>query len=107
MKLFSFKAMGTFVAVIVSVLILIAVGNSLLNLGQQSRATGLDVAEKALEKAVMQCYALEGAYPPNLEYLEQNYGLIIDRQKYVYLYEIVAGNIHPIIGIQFPAGGES
>lgn len=107
MKLFSFKTMGTIVAVIVSVLILIAVGNSMLNLSQQSRITGLDVAEKALGKAVMQCYALEGAYPPNLEYLEQNYGLIIDRQKYVYQYEVVAGNIHPIIGIQFPGGGES
>ena len=107
MRLFSFKTIGTFVAVIVSVMILIVVGNSLLNIGQQSRTTGLAVAEQALEKAVMQCYALEGAYPPNLEYLEQNYGLIIDRQKYVYQYDVVAGNIHPIIGIQFPGGGET
>lgn len=107
MRLFSFKTIGTIVAVIVSVMILIVAGNSLLNIGQQSRTAGLAVAEQALEKSVMQCYALEGAYPPNLEYLEQNYGLIIDRQKYVYQYDVVAGNIHPIIGIQFPGGGES
>ncbi|NLC84251.1 MAG: hypothetical protein GX749_04135, partial [Ruminococcaceae bacterium] len=46
------------------------------------------------------CYALEGAYPPALEYLEANYGLIIDRENYDYYYEVVGANIRPIIEVQ-------
>lgn len=102
MRHFPFKMIGTLVAVLVSLLILLTVGRGLLRLGERSRAAGLNVAEAAIERAVMQCYALEGAYPPDLKYLAKNYGLILDPQNYVYQYEIVAGNIHPIVGVQLP-----
>lgn len=102
MRRISFKLLGTIVSVVVSLLILLTVGNNLARLSRQSRAAGLRVAGEALERAVMQCYALEGAYPPDLQYLVENYGLIVDQEKYVYQYEPVAGNIHPIIGVRFP-----
>jgi competence protein ComGC len=102
MRRISFKSLGTIVAILVSLLILLAVGNSLIRLDQKSREVGLTISANAIERSVMQCYALEGAYPPNLKYLEDNYGLILNRQTYVYLYEVVAGNIHPIIGVQLP-----
>lgn len=106
MRRFPFKSVGTLVAVLVSLMILLMVGRSLVVMGQRSRDAGLRVAEAAIERAVMQCYALEGMYPPDLAYLEKNYGLIIDQDHYVYLYEVVAGNIHPIIGVQLPGEGE-
>ena len=102
MQRISIKSLGSIVSILISVLILLFVGSSLVRLGRQSREAGIRVAGQAIERAVMQCYALEGAYPPDLQYLEDNYGLIIDENKYVYLYEPVAGNIHPIIGVQFP-----
>lgn len=102
MKRISFKSLGSIVSILISVLILLFVGSSLVRLERQSREAGIRVAGQAIERAVMQCYALEGAYPPSLQYLEENYGLIINENKYVYLYEPVAGNIHPIIGVQFP-----
>jgi hypothetical protein len=102
MQRFSLKMAGTALAIVVSLLILLVAGNSLSQLGSRSREAGRQVARDAIERAVMQCYALEGAYPPDLDYLQQNYGLILDEQHYVYLYEVVAGNIHPIIGVQFP-----
>lgn len=104
MRKFPWKMIGTLATVIVSVLILMSVGRALQSLGQRSQDIGLTVAEAAVERSVMQCYALEGAYPPDLEYLEKNYGLILDPDHYVYQYEVVASNIHPVIGIQLPGG---
>ena len=48
---------------------------------------------------VSQCYALEGEYPPDLAYLEQNYGLQLDTNKYIYHYEMFAANIFPDIKV--------
>jgi hypothetical protein len=106
MRRISFKMIGTGLAVAISLLILLIAAGGLIRLGIRSREAGRTVAREAIERAVMQCYALEGAYPPNLDYLSQNYGLILDESRYVYLYEVVAGNIHPIIGVQFPGENE-
>jgi hypothetical protein len=85
---------------LIFLMVLFLVGQSLAELHRSSVASGLKVARSAVERAVMQCYALEGAYPPDLDYLQENYGLILDRGQYDYLYEIVAGNIHPVIQVQ-------
>ena len=38
--------------------------------------------KEAIERTCVQCYALEGSYPPDLEYLSKNYGLILNDEKY-------------------------
>jgi hypothetical protein len=48
---------------------------------------------------VAECYALEGKYPTDLEYLEDNYGLMLDRDKYVYHYLIFASNFLPDVKV--------
>lgn len=59
----------------------------------------LSSIEAALKKAAVQCYALEGSFPPDLEYLRQNYGIVLDKKHYYYHYEIFASNIMPEIGV--------
>lgn len=54
--------------------------------------------EEAIRKAAVQCYAIEGSYP-TLDYLVQNYGLIINESAYYYHYEIIASNIMPVIAV--------
>lgn len=54
-------------------------------------------AEKAITRATVQCYAIEGQYPPNLEYLEEHYGLSVDRDLYIVQYTPIGGNIMPDI----------
>ncbi|MBP3886955.1 MAG: hypothetical protein J6F30_04775 [Cellulosilyticum sp.] len=51
--------------------------------------------EGALKRAIVECYALEGVYPPNIEYIEQNYGIVIDREQFIVHYEAFADNIMP------------
>lgn len=53
----------------------------------------------AINRSAVQCYAIEGYYPPNLEYLENNYGLVVDHDKYIISYSVFASNIMPQIGI--------
>ncbi len=54
---------------------------------------------ESIENMLVQCYALEGAYPPNLEYLAAHYGLRMDRENYFYHYEVYAANLRPTINV--------
>lgn len=55
----------------------------------------LILTEQAIRKAVVQCYAVEGRYPADITYLEDNYNLSIDYDKYNIFYECVASNLMP------------
>lgn len=57
------------------------------------------LTESALKKAIVQCYANEGIYPANISYLEENYNLTIDKDKYNIFYECFSSNIMPEYGI--------
>ena len=50
-------------------------------------------------KAAIQCYALEGSYPPSIDYLSENYGIIIDEEQYYYFYDTNGANIPPSIEV--------
>ncbi len=66
----------------------------------------LEIARDAVRRAAVQCYALEGQYPPSITYLEQRYGLSVDREKYVVHYRYTGGNLMPEIAV-FSIEGES
>lgn len=58
-----------------------------------------DTLKKAITRASVQCYAIEGRYPPSVEYLEQNYGIQINREKYHVFYDGFASNVMPQITV--------
>ena len=57
--------------------------------------------EKAIKRAAVQCYAIEGFYPPDITYLEENYGIIID-PEYAVEYIAFSGNNLPSIKVFNP-----
>lgn len=59
----------------------------------------LEFLTEAVQRSAVQCYALEGRYPDNLSYLEENYGLIIDHENYAVYYEPMGGNLLPQIKV--------
>ena len=61
--------------------------------------------EEVIRKYAVACYAQEGAYPKDIAYLEENYGLIIDEDKYFYYYDLFASNILPDIEVRAIKGG--
>ena len=50
-----------------------------------------------IEKALIQCYALEGRYPVDSEFEEKmnKYGVILNRDKYIFYYDAFSSNILP------------
>lgn len=65
--------------------------------------------ENALLKDVVHCYAVEGIYPPSLDYIVNNYGLIYDKDKYFIDYQPIGTNILPdmtVLSLSDSDGGE-
>lgn len=55
--------------------------------------------KNAIARSALQCYAVEGVYPPTLEYLEENYGLKVNTRDFYIRYDIFASNIAPEITV--------
>ena len=55
--------------------------------------------ETALERSISQCYAVEGSYPPSLEYLKQHYGLLYDEDSFFIDYEYYGSNLPPEVTV--------
>lgn len=55
--------------------------------------------EEALNRDIMHCYAVDGVYPPSLEFMENNYGLTYNEDKYFVDYKPVASNIYPDVTV--------
>ncbi len=58
-----------------------------------------ELVVEAIRKAAVQCYALEGGYPPDVGYLRAHYGLQLDEARYAVRYEVFASNIMPDIEV--------
>lgn len=71
-------------------------------LGNISKET-LDRQEKslntAINRSIVSCYCVEGTYPPSLEYIEEHYGLIYDKDTFFVDYQIFGSNIYPDVTI--------
>ena len=68
--------------------------------------TGRDVSEEGaaairetVRRNALQCYAVEGVYPPDLQYLQDNYGLQINTKDYLVVYDCFASNLPPTIRV--------
>ena len=55
--------------------------------------------ETALARAAVACYASEGVYPPNVQYLVEHYGVQINSELYLVKYEVIASNLMPDITV--------
>lgn len=66
---------------------------------KNSRREATIVLKEAVSKAAVQCYAIEGQYPDTVEYLEQQYGLNYNHDKFTVHYEKIGANLMPDIFI--------
>jgi hypothetical protein len=80
-----------------SVMVLIVSG--LNQTESSSNAEGLRVLEDSIRRAVITSYAIEGRYPESIGYIENKFGIHIDRSKFVVHYSIFASNILPEIRV--------
>ena len=69
------------------------------NLKTGNGEEGKEQLEQALLRSAVACYAAEGIYPPNVEYIKEHYGIQIDEDRYFVQYEVFAENLMPEITV--------
>ncbi len=83
------------IVILAAVITLIAVSIDLA--GKSTLSENAQITEQGIRRAAAACYAAEGIYPDNIEYLIDNYGLNIDRERFEIFYRPTATNIMPDI----------
>ena len=73
---------------------------------QANSAQQLNVTRTAIQKSIVNCYAVEGSYPPNIQFVEDHYGIKIDHSKYIVNYELIGSNVMPSVQV-LEKGSES
>lgn len=63
------------------------------------RENGRSAIRDAVQRAAMECYAVEGVFPGSVEYLENRYGLVINHDVYIVSYEVFASNVMPDVRV--------
>ena len=86
-------------AALAIVLILLCFLTALSRVTAGSSAAQLQQLEDSIRRAAVACYATEGCYPPDLEYLQSYYGIQIDDTRYAVHYEVFAENLMPDITV--------
>ena len=89
------------IAVLCAALLLIfgavwlVLGGSGDRLGEESALA----IEDAVKRSALQCFVVEGVYPPNLAYLEDNYGLQVNTREFYVVYDAFASNLPPTVRV--------
>lgn len=78
---------------------LLMFSTALSNLEEGRGRAGKEQLEEAIRRSAVACYAAEGIYPPDLEYLEEHYGIQVDRERYTVVYEAFASNLMPDVTV--------
>ena len=86
---------SVFFVIIISA-VLIAGIYYISNMGSEQ---GIKLTREAAIRTAVECYAIEGIYPPNVKYMEDNYNLSYDKTKYYIHYDAFASNIMPTIAV--------
>ena len=89
---------GMLFPVLVAVILLFFL-TALDNLQAGNGEEGKDQLEQALKRCAVTCYATEGIYPPDVDYMKEHYGIQIDEKRYLVKYQVFAENLMPDITV--------
>ena len=91
----NFKFISIIIIIVLIAYMYIAVDNA----QRKSNEESYNILSDAIIRSAVQCYAIEGFYPPDIGYLENNYGLLVDHNKYFVSYSVFASNIIPEVQV--------
>lgn len=85
------------ICVFALVLLLFVQGST--SLSDSTRKRQKESLERAIMRSITYCYTVEGAYPEDLNYLKENYGLYYDEDVFFVDYRVSGSNILPDVTI--------
>lgn len=68
-------------------------------LSEKTRSEQKKSLEQAVWRSITQCYAIEGRYPENLEYLQEEYSLQYDSEQFFVDYQVTGANMLPDVTV--------
>lgn len=90
---------GLALTLAVFALLLCAALMLLRSIGSTSDERQMEMVKEAVRNALVTCYAVEGQYPSNVEYLKEHYGLAYDAEKYIVSCDAFASNVLPEVRV--------
>ncbi|MBU3840056.1 MAG: hypothetical protein IAA25_03525 [Candidatus Ruminococcus intestinipullorum] len=94
-----FRLSMHWISIAVFCIVLIAFFYGVSFLSETTAKQEAENLEKSIIRGAVHCYALEGFYPENLDYLEKHYGITYNKRKYLISYEVIGSNIMPDIRV--------
>lgn len=82
-----------------AVIVLVFFASAINNMDKGREMQNTAQLENALRRGCAACYAAEGVYPRDLEYLSERYGVQIDDERYRVYYTVIAQNLMPDITV--------
>ncbi|MCI6243286.1 MAG: hypothetical protein PUF81_02970 [Lachnospiraceae bacterium] len=58
-----------------------------------------EIVTTALSRSITQCYALEGFYPPDLDYICDHYGFTYNKDHFFIDYQYIGSNLPPDVTV--------
>ena len=86
-------------SILITVCVAAVIMLGLLQTEASGRAEGRRLLEEGITNAVVRHYAIEGSYPGSISFVEDSYGIHIDRTRYAVFYRVLAPNIMPDITV--------
>ncbi len=98
------KRKGGLIRSLLLPVLLIAVVVAAVGITARNASTGTEENQynqtvRVIDRAITNCYAIEGRYPPSMAYLEKKYGVAVDYDKYYVVYDVFASNVRPTFQI--------
>lgn len=104
-KRIKFAKIPVLLSVVAFIILFILFYNGIGSVSETNRMKQKESLETALNRSIIQCYAVEGAYPPSLSYIKEHYGLIYDENLFFVDYQPIGSNIMPDVTIIMRSGG--
>ena len=86
-------------AILIFIALIIAFVFLINNITGKGNGRELEIVRDAVKNAALTCYAVEGTYPAELEYLQENYHLSYNKERYIVYYDAFASNLMPDIKV--------
>ncbi len=93
------NGLGIIINSIIMIIMLLLFVGGINYTGYRTIARQQESLENAINRDIAQCYALEGAYPPSLDYIKEHYGLTYDETTFFVDYQPIAANLYPDVTI--------
>lgn len=92
-------ALRSLLVPLLAIVALLGFSTALGNLDAGRSQEGREQLETAIRRSCVACFAAEGSYPQDVQYLKDHYGLQIDEERYAVFYDVFAENLMPDITV--------